>query len=631
MSLSTLQHTLDTILQRLEHLENRDLHVGHTFPNNPPVTYPAQRQGTALYSEVVKRNTDLEQPHLLVNDSHHPLVQGMHPNYNWKQRVAPHNLVTNKNAMHGGPLDYTHRETGFPYNNNPELNGITRSRAHQDPRPWPHGIPRTGPLPTVFMDHAGHFHRTKPNRAPLLPPPLPNHHNTNTEPASRTATSPRISHLVKAVTKAIMVDRHLNHWARTPPSIRKAFQLTLNSINLVGSDTDTMNKLSSALDNFLLEINQIARNHLYQQSVKLQSIIEEGPLEALSTIRNISLKELKLRRLKSLKEDHLLGLIDAKLLLLGKSGNHHTRGKETTSRAVKPTQSTMNANRTQRSTNLEPTLPSSVQEPTQLSGLQPHPLPQRERAISPQPSFVIPHNNKRAHQAAALQPSCVASPLKDMSSPLPPPVITFQKDSTPRTRPPPGPQATSGGSSLSDKRLYVHGNKIPDGRTDWGVQITSECKTLVLADSNMRHLPLNFIPRDWNLNVYPGMLFQDVTDLLKRIDTSKIENLIIWVGINHKTKEWADWVEEPFKQLSESLSNTLCNTYLVEVPVCDLWPKPWCDHINLMNTNFRASPFVDTIPLPTVLTFSVDQHHLVLDSVVSVWNLITQHINHLKN
>src|ERR1700761_5297721 len=84
-------------------------------------------------------------------------------------------------------------------------------------------------------------------------------------------------------------------------------------------------------------------------------------------------------------------------------------------------------------------------------------------------------------------------------------------------------------------RKFVYNSK---NKGMWKLNVRHKPTTLVLGDSNMR-LARN-IPDDWEIHVYPGAYLRHAVSLLQTTGLpDSIKNIVVAVGVNHRSMEYA--------------------------------------------------------------------------------------------
>jgi hypothetical protein len=122
------------------------------------------------------------------------------------------------------------------------------------------------------------------------------------------------------------------------------------------------------------------------------------------------------------------------------------------------------------------------------------------------------------------------------------------------TKEPPKPRMSYENSSDSERMdvnasLDTNGSVYQDNKTIhnstfkscWNINLNENTETLVIADSNMRTIHRANIPKDWQLEVFPGMKLGHLANVINNLSLNsdnRLTHIVLCAGINERSRPW---------------------------------------------------------------------------------------------
>ena len=168
---------------------------------------------------------------------------------------------------------------------------------------------------------------------------------------------------------------------------------------------------------------------------------------------------------------------------------------------------------------------------------------------------------------------------------------------------------------------HQHERKSKGLKLQWTIQVKFNTRVLVISDSNFKRA--RRLPKDWQVEVYPGAALTHIDNLARlaqKQNSTRLEKVILSVGINDRDNDWSGTTQKSANQIVRTINSfpSTCPCYFLEVGIpehLDLGRTGRAkDNLVRLNSHIlgklaATARFVPNIPSNTICTDDVQNIH----------------------
>lgn len=158
--------------------------------------------------------------------------------------------------------------------------------------------------------------------------------------------------------------------------------------------------------------------------------------------------------------------------------------------------------------------------------------------------------------------------------------------------------------------------------------LRSQTRTVVIADSNMKHVQEQHIPHDWQLAVIPGAKFSHIITSLDSLPTDRNLTIVMAAGINHRDWDFESKTASEVDKLQRHIATHGKNLFAVGVAFNKDLPVEETTNLTLINEQLHQHFAENYIPAlsPREVKTGADGIHYTEDTCNKIWASITEHL-----
>ena len=168
----------------------------------------------------------------------------------------------------------------------------------------------------------------------------------------------------------------------------------------------------------------------------------------------------------------------------------------------------------------------------------------------------------------------------------------------------------------------------------WRTRLDPKTHTLVIGDSNAIHM--KNLPSGWQVDVFPGANFTHATSIVNNIEkTEHLKNIVIAVGINHRTWNFHTSSRTKLSSLNTALLKTRCCKHFLGISIPPNLHSVEQSNLHDLNTNAKSmfkSGFIDPLPSELVQIEKNDKFkiHYNRETAKLIVDRLVSGVNHLN-
>ena len=168
----------------------------------------------------------------------------------------------------------------------------------------------------------------------------------------------------------------------------------------------------------------------------------------------------------------------------------------------------------------------------------------------------------------------------------------------------------------------------------WRIKLDPKTHTLVIGDSNAIHM--RNLPSGWQVDVFPGANHIHATSIVKNIEkTEQLKNIVIAVGINHRTWNFQTSSRSKLSGLNAALNKTKCCKHFLGIAIPPNLPPIEKTNLNDLNKNAQLLfkyGFIDPLPSELVQIEKNDKYkvHYNQDTAKLIVDRLVSKVDHLN-
>jgi len=321
-----------------------------------------------------------------------------------------------------------------------------------------------------------------------------------------------------------------------------------------------------------------------------------------------------------------------------KASSSHTDLKSSSSHTnLKPSSSHTNLKSSSFHTNLK----SSTSSHSPITcDLADSPSPRRRKSSIPLPKLpssspktpvsFIPLNHFLSSSTTKTNPN--TNPKPNSTLPLTQPksdssTTVIASEPTPASLSPP----SSAASSIPPRYKHHFGGV---NKASWRIHLRPDTRTLIISDSNCRYLSEPDIPCFTQLECFSGANFTNTLDLVSRLPSGQLDNLVFAIGINHKEDDFQTRTVPAMKSFFETCRPKALRCIAVGVSINPCLPEPWIENLTEINLKLhQLSSNLYIKPLSSqLINTTKDMIHYTRETQLLILNKTMEWVNeHTKN
>ena len=197
--------------------------------------------------------------------------------------------------------------------------------------------------------------------------------------------------------------------------------------------------------------------------------------------------------------------------------------------------------------------------------------------------------------------------------------ITAELSSTADTLPPYQPQR------LQPARKTKHKKDAP------AIALLQDTSTIILGDSNLKNIPEDSIPAQWQVEVLPGAHFSHIIQAVDCLPEKPMD-IIVSVGINHMDWSYKERTYGEICKLRDLATKRGHNLHAVGVsinPLLDAYRQQNLKDINQQLSRIFRDNYIGPLRGSEISTYN-DNIHYDEGTVKKIWGSIVSHISNLR-